>query len=297
MHKRTLYFGNPACLTTKDRQLVIEQKDQEKRTVPIEDLGFIIIDNPGISITQALLTRLSEYKVALINTDERHMPAGLMLPLEGNTIQAEILRDQINLTTSAKRQAWRKLVVRKIANQKQVLDSQDIETATLSRLIKNVKSGDSTNCEAQAARYYWERLFTPFEFKRGRFGEPPNNALNYGYAILRSVVARSCAGSGLSMGLGLHHRNRYNSFALVDDLIEPYRPVVDYLVLNLVLNEYDLSELTPELKKELLSIPNIDVNIKGEHKPLMLATTATTASLAKYIKGDVKKLVLPELCL
>lgn len=159
-----------------------------------------------------------------------------------------------------------------------------------------VRSGDPDNFEARAAAYYWKNIFTDIpNFVRGRDGEPPNNLLNYGYAILRAVVARSLVGSGLLPTLGIHHHNKYNAYCLADDIMEPYRPYVDGLVLDVMESIKDYSELTKEIKMKLLSIPVLDTTIGNKKSPLMIATQQTTASLYKCFSGEQKKIAYPEL--
>ena len=158
-----------------------------------------------------------------------------------------------------------------------------------------VKSGDSDNHEAVAAVYYWKNIFQLFpEFKRERFGPPPNNLLNYGYAILRAVMARSLVASGLLPTLGIFHKNQYNAYCLADDIMEPYRPFVDKVVLNIVNLNGNFLELTPNMKKELLNIPAMDVQINNEKSPLMIAVQKTTASLVKCFEGKQRKILYPE---
>jgi len=163
----------------------------------------------------------------------------------------------------------------------------------IKRLITKILSGDTSNVEAQAAKIYWTILFDPINFKRYRYGKPPNNLLNYGYAILRAVVARALVGTGLLPSLGIHHHNRYNAYPLADDVMEPYRPFVDEIVWNIAMNEYDISDITTELKMELLSIPNLPVKLEGETVSLMSAVSRTTASLYQFLSHKTKKLVLP----
>lgn len=296
MIKRTIYISNPAKLTTRDKQLLIDRENEQVVSIPIEDIGFVILDHYGISLSQPVLSRLVDNNVAIVTTNDRHMPNGMFLNLEGHSTQAEHISHQINAKMPMKKQLWKQTVSAKIKNQANLLDMHDLGGETLHRMARNVKSGDAQNLEAQAARIYFRRLFDPFLFRRHRFGAPPNNALNYGYAILRAVIARSLVGSGLLPTLGIHHHNRYNAYALADDIMEPYRPFLDEIVVNLVINDFDLSELTPDLKKELLTIPQIGVFIDDESSPLMLAATRTTASLAHCFAGEEKRITYPVLC-
>ncbi len=295
MIKKTLLFENPAHLSTKHDQLIIRKKEDTDRTIPIEDIGVILLDHYGISISQPLLGKLMENNTVVITTDTKHMPNGLLLPISGNSTQSESIRNQLAVSVPLKKQLWKQTVEAKIKNQKILLDQQGIESKTLKRLVEKVRSGDPDNFEGQAAKYYWPRLFSPFTFNRKRFGDPPNNLLNYGYAILRSVITRSIVSSGLLPNIGIHHRNKYNAFPLADDIMEPYRPFVDELVLNILFRDESVEELTTELKKELLSIPHLSVKMKSETRPLMIAASRTTASLDRCFKREQKIIHYPEI--
>lgn len=297
MIKRTLHFGNPAYLKTKNEQLVIELVDTgEVKLASIEDIGLLILDHQQITITQAVLSKLLANNVAVISCNELHHPTGLFLNLDGHTLQSQRFQAQIDASEPLKKQLWQQTVTAKIINQANLLQSRRTENKLLVNLSKTVLSGDSTNCEAQAANYYWKNLFPEFlNFKRFREGEPPNNLLNYGYAILRAIVARSLVGSGLLPTLGIFHRNQYNAYCLADDMMEPYRPYVDKVVCDIVRGNGKFLEMTPGMKQQLLSIPAMDVMINDEKSPLMNAVQRTTASLAKCFEGKSRKLLYPVL--
>lgn len=309
MIKRTLCFTNPAYLSLKNEQLVIKMpQDSEQQsaissrcyemvtTIPIEDIGVVVIDNRQITITSGVIDALLANNCALITCDGKSLPVGLMLPLCGNTTQSERFRYQIEATLPLKKQLWQQTVQAKINNQAEVLSKcTDAETACMKVWSKEVKSGDSDNLEGRAAAYYWKKLFGHInDFNRDREGVPPNNLLNYGYAILRAVVARALVSSGMLPTLGIHHHNRYNAYCLADDIMEPYRPYVDELVFNLV-KERGLPEdgLTKEWKAELLKIPVLDVVISEKRSPLMIAVSQTTASLYRCFCGESRKIVYP----
>lgn len=308
MIKRTLYFGNPAYLSLKDCQLVVRMPEIIKadlpelfeakttRTIPIEDIGVVVLDNRQITITQGLLDALLENNCALITCDKSRMPVGLMLPLCGNTTQNERFRAQIDASLPLKKQLWQQTVQAKIKNQAALLYERGVVVSNMLIWSDKVKSGDSDNLEARAAAYYWKNIF-PFidDFTRGRDGVPPNNLLNYGYAILRAVIARALVSSGLLPTLGIHHHNRYNAYCLADDIMEPYRPYVDRLVLDIIFSGDDYTKLSVDVKSKLLSIPVIDVVINGERRPLMIAASITTSSLAKCLNGEIRKIIYPEL--
>lgn len=308
MIKKTLCFMNPAYLSLRNAQLVIKLPEVERndtlpesfkrdteRTIPIEDIGVVVIDNKRITITSGVIEALLENNVALITCDSKSLPVGLLLPLVGNTLQNERFRAQIDASLPIRKQLWQQTVKLKIEHQKHILDTYTLaETGCMERMIADVRSGDPDNVEARAAAYYWKNVFVDKpDFVRGREGEPPNNLLNYGYAILRAVIARSLVGSGLLPTLGLHHHNRYNAYCLADDIMEPYRPYVDALVLDIIQEEDEYSDLTREIKAKLLQIPTLDVIIKGKRSPLMVAAGITTASLYKCFSGELRQIIYP----
>jgi CRISP-associated protein Cas1 len=292
MIKRTLYFGNPAYLKTTTEQMVIEmQETGETKTVPIEDIGLLILDHQQITITQALMAKLLAYNVALINCDTTHHPVGLLLNLDGNTLQSQKFQAQVEASVPLKKQLWQQTVTAKIQNQASLLKQQNKEAHFLSNLSKLVTSGDGGNNEAKAAAWYWKKLFVEIpDFRRDRYGFPPNNLLNYGYAILRAIVARSLVGSGLLPTLGIFHRNQYNAYCLADDIMEPYRPFVDGAVCRIMEQHKEWWELNTEKKKILLSIPAMDVLIDDQKSPLLNAVQRTTASLARCFEGKGRKI-------
>ena len=309
MIKKTLCFSNPAYLSLKDSQLVVkipsvekndvsdEFKKESVRTIPIEDIGVVVLDNRQITFTQGLMESLLENNCAVITCDSSHLPVGLMLPLCGNTLQTERFRNQIEASLPLQKQLWQQTMVAKIKNQAAVLQQvRNLEAKNMLKWASEVKSGDSDNKEAQAAVYYWQNAFPQNDkFTREREGDAPNNLLNYGYAILRAIVARALVSSGLLPTLGMHHRNKYNAYCLADDVMEPYRPYVDKLVMDIYEKHPDCSELTKELKAELLQIPVLEVTINGQRSPLMIAATTTTASLQKCYSGEIRKISYPEI--
>ena len=297
MIKRTLYFGNPAYLKTANEQLVIEMHDSgESKSSPIEDIGLLILDHQQITITQALMAKLLANNTAIITCDHTHHPTGMWLSLDGHTLQSQKFQAQIEATVPLKKQLWQQTIVCKIENQAALLALQREECKLLLTYSREVKSGDSENHEAKAAAYYWKRIFPDFlEFRRERYGPPPNNLLNYGYAILRAMVARGLTASGLLPTLGIHHRNQYNAYCLADDIMEPYRPFVDKVVCQIIRGNGKFLEMTPNMKKALLEISSMDVIIDGQKSPLMNAVQRTTASLAKCFEGKGRKILYPEL--
>ena len=313
MIKRTLHFGNPAYLSLKNQQLIVQIPDapegEPPRSVPIEDIGFVLLDHPQITITQGVLEALMENNAAIVTCDKKHHPSGLMLPLEGHTLQSARYQAQIAASEPLRKQLWQQTIAAKINNQAAVLEAHFIEAKPLRKWAKEVLSGDSTNLEARAAVYYWRHIFEveyaanddsssselDTDFVRRRDGDAPNSLLNYGYAILRAAVARGLVASGLLPTLGIHHRNQYNAFCLDDDIMEPYRPLVDKLVKNIFPLSPKDGELTPELKRKLLVIPTLDVVIDGKSSPLMVGLQRSTASLVACYEGTAKKILYPKM--
>lgn len=309
MIKKTLYFGNPAYLSLKNGQMVIKLPEVETakdvsavirkelvRSIPIEDIGIVVLDHPRVTATLGLLAALLDNSCAVVTCNNKRMPTGLLMPLEGNTLQNERFRKQIESSLPLRKQLWQQTVKAKIENQAGMLVKYSIKSpARLFKMANDVRSGDPDNLEAQAAVYYWKNIFVDKpDFVRAQEGEMPNSLLNYGYAILRAVVARSLVVSGLLPVYGIHHHNRYNAYCLADDIMEPYRPYVDETVISIMASHEQLpDELTTDMKRELLGIPVIDVRIGGKRRPLMIAVGETTASLAKCFNGESRKIAYP----
>ena len=285
MIKRTLYFGNPTYLHMKDKQLVVRlpevvNNDQLPNVIkregitkiPIEDIGFVILDHKQITLTQGLLEEMLANNVAVITCDSSHHPIGMMLPLATHTLQNERFRDQIDASEPLKKQLWQQTITKKIQNQARLLTSLGINSAYLNPLAQNVKSGDTDNCEATAAVFFWQNIFGHINgFVRYREGPLPT--------------------------LGIHHANKYNAYCLADDLMEPYRPFVDKIVYDVVAENGIDADIPRHVKVALLSIPAIDVNLAGEKSPLMIATQRTAFSLVKCFSGETKKLLYPDFML
>jgi CRISPR-associated protein Cas1 len=294
MLKRTLYFTNPYRLSFKNNQLVAEEKESgEVRTVPVEDIGFVVLESMQISISMPLVEALVGNNVAVVFCDSKHMPQSLLLNLDGHNTQTEIFRNQINASLPLKKNLWKQTVETKIKNQARLLKILDRKSFDVLNFSKDVKSGDPENREGAAARIYWSRLFGN-KFIRDRYGDYPNSLLNYGYIILRAAVARSLVGSGLLPTLGIHHRNKYNAYCLADDIMEPYRPYVDRMVFRMYKKEPESFILVKEQKAELLKVLTEDVFIENLRRPLMIALSITTASLAKCFAGEIKNLKYPD---
>jgi CRISP-associated protein Cas1 len=309
MIKRTLYFGNPAYLSKKDYQLLVRLPEVETNqdlpeifkkkslaAIPIEDIGVVILDHKRITVSQSLIAALLDNNTSIITCDEKHHPTGLMLPLSGNTVQTERFKSQIEASVPLKKNLWQQTVAAKIRNQAFLLKKYGVAHNNMLRWASVVKSGDTGNHEARAAAYYWGKVFNKLpDFRRGRDLEAPNQILNYGYAILRAIVARGLVSSGLLPTLGIFHRNKYNAYCLADDIMEPYRPFVDKLVCEILDGDEDYSIMNESVKRKLLSIPVLDVVIDGEKSPLMVGMHRTTASLVRCFEGISKKILYPEI--
>ena len=296
MIKKTLYFSNPCRLSVKYAQLVVEfsEPGKEPAQVPLEDIGIVVMDHPQITVTHAVLAGLAGQNAALVSCDTKHMPAGLMLPYSGHTETQERAKAQVQSSEPLRKSLWQQVVTAKISNQAGHLKKRGLNAAKLEYLAKNIRSGDPDNCEAQAASYYWRTLMGPGWLREQEDGAYPNGLLNYAYAILRATVARSLVGSGLLPIMGIHHSNKYNAWCLADDIMEPYRPFADELVMSIVdTGVEDIMDVT--VKKVLLSLPVLDTHIRNEKSPLLIATQYTSASLARCYSGETRKLVQPVL--
>ena len=276
--------------------MVIDFKgDKPSASIPIEDIAVLVLDSLQITLSQAVLSVLIQENVALIVCDDRHMPIGLMMNLDGNSVQREKFSSQVNASEPLKKRLWKQTIQAKIHNQSVVLNKLNHQVRKMSYWISKVRSGDPDNYESRAAVYYWAKIFSEhvIGFKRGRYESKPNHMLNYGYAILRAIVARSLVASGCLPTLGIHHRNKYNAYCLADDIMEPYRPYVDQLILDMIDSGLINEELTTEMKRELLKIPTIDVFIGNKQSPLMVAVQRTTASLSACYEGKQRKVLYP----
>ena len=281
----------------KNRQLVIQNKEtHEESSVPIEDVGFVIIENNQTYISIPLINELAANNAAVVFCNEKHMPFSMNLPLDCNTVQNQLFTTQIEAALPVKKKCWKEIIEQKIKNQAKVLEKYKIDSVRLKEYARDVKSGDTTNREAMAARLYWD-LLIDVDWIRKRYGEYPNNLLNYGYAILRAAMARALIGSGLLPTFGIHHHNKYDAYALADDMMEPYRPYIDDEVLQYTKNHEETEELTSDFKKQILTVLTRDVKIGNVTRPFMIALTMTSSSLAKVFSKESESLVLPDFVL
>ena len=293
--KRIIEIGSPAYLKTKDRQLVIERQGLPISKLAVEDIAALILDCPQALINQRTLSFLQENRVVVITCDTRHQPVGMLLPLQGHTLLAERQLAQSRFPRPKQKALWQQIIRSKLAQQAQLLEAEYGSCGGIRKLIPKVKSGDPDNIEAQAARRYWRRLFagTERKFSRNRDAHDFNRFLNYGYAILRALTTRAICGSGLNPSLGLHHHNRYSDFCLADDLMEPFRPQVDKIVIELAKKLEPDHPLDPTVKAKLIGVTTQSITMASENMPLQHALTRSAQSLAAVIIGSGSELLLP----
>lgn len=292
MLKKSILIEQKSSVTCKNLQLIIKNKVREA-SIPIEDIGFIVIDNPEIYISITAFNLLIDNNTAVIICNNNHLPNGMFLNLNSHHIQQEIFKNQIAASLPLKKQLWQQTIKEKIKNQGILLNKITNKVNHFEFLTSKVLSGDTSNMEAVAANFYWKSFFN-HNFKRERFGKYPNNFFNYGYAILRAATARALSGSGLLNTLGIHHKSKYNAFALADDIMEPFRPIVDEAV-NTIVQHYDEEELNTEIKSMLLQTLTRTVYFKNEKSTLMVALQKTASSLQQCYSGKRKKIKYPEL--
>ena len=295
MITRSIYIGNPAYLKLKDEQMyIIEPSSNEmKGKVPVEDLGLLMLDHFQITISHQLIQKMMGNNVVVVSCDSHHLPHGIMLPLYGHSEHSDRVKDQLEASEPLKKQLWKQTIECKIENQKEVLRKLGNYFEPMLDYQNNVKSGDMTNMEGIAAQHYWKYLIS-LDFLRGRFGDSPNQFFNFGYAVIRSIVARSIVETGLLPVLGIFHKNKYNPYCLADDLMEPYRPFVDLLIMDWLTENPNIEELTKEFKAHILQIATKDVLIDGKTRPLLVAVKTTATSLYKCYTGEKRLLSYPE---
>lgn len=285
-------FSTPYHLRLKDNQMIVSTKECHDvyKSIPIEDIGIVVLEHLQSTITLPLLNALSENNVAVVLCNGNYMPSAMLMNLDSNKIQAENYRAQIEAGEPLKKNLWQQIVKAKIRNQAGLLNKLGKDGDMLRPYYCNVKSGDADNREGVAAKVYWRELFGE-HFVREREGAPPNNLLNYGYSILRAATARSLMGSGLFPAFGIFHRNRYNAFPLADDVMEVYRPYVDEVVYSLY-NAGSI-QLNKETKMKLLNVLFSDTLFGSIKRPLSIALSFTTASFAKCFVKEQKVISCP----
>ncbi len=297
MIKRTILVENKSSITTKNQQLVLKSEVREN-AIPIEDIGFLVLDHAEIYLSIPAMNLIVENNTAIIICGSNHLPNGMFLNLNSHHIQQEIFKNQIEASIPLKKQLWQQTIIEKIKNQGELLEKITKSKNTFEFLASKVLSGDTTNMEGVAAQQYWKNFPLPNHekdgIKRERYGDYPNNFLNYGYAILRAATARALSGSGLLNTLGIHHKSKYNAFALADDIMEPFRPIVDEKVFD-IMKRYQEQELNTAIKAELLQMLTQTVYFKDEKSPLMVGLQKTASSLQQCFTGDRKKIKYPKL--
>ena len=291
--KRTLFFQNQFDLRVKNRQLEVTDIDGSSRIVAIEDVGFIVLEHPRITISQSVIGVCLDHGIAIVFCNESYLPNGMVIPFDGNHIQSARMRVQQSASEPLKKNLWMQTIQAKLINQAKVLDAYGATGDPLRYKSRQVRSGDPSNEEAKGARVYWKQLFGT-DFKRERHGKAPNAMLNYGYAILRAACARAITGTGLHPTFGIFHKNKYNSYCLADDLMEPYRAFVDLLVLDWIEEFGIIDELTTDFKAHMLGVLSMDTILDDRQRPLSLALSETTASLALCYASEAKKIKYPE---
>lgn len=307
MIKRVVCFSNPVYLNLKLGQLVVTYPEVTEakglneanrqlgvKTIPIEDLGVVVLDHRQITITESVLAALLDNNVAIVTCNDQHLPVGLTLPLDGNHIQTERFRQQIDASEPLKKQLWQQTISSKIKGQAYALASEGVVNKNMLAWATQVRSGDADNLEGRAAVYYWRNIFHNPDFVRGQEEAPPNNLLNYGYAIVRAMMARALVAAGLLPTLGIHHHNRYNAYCLADDIMEPYRPFVDMKVIEIIKSGKDISVVSTDLKRELLGITTMDVTIDNHRSPMMIAIQTTANSVQRCFAGELRKIIYPD---
>jgi CRISPR-associated protein Cas1 len=293
MIKRIVEVANPSYLHLKHKQLVIEQSHEVVAKIPIEDIGALILEHNTIILTQPLIIECQKNKVAVVFCDEKHLPYSTILPIsEGNNLHQKILKQQIDITEPVRKNLWKQIIIQKIQNQANTLKQFNKPFARLEKLANEVKSGDKGNLEGLAAQYYWKVLFGQ-NFIRNQNANGINAVLNYGYSIVRAMVARSIVASGLHPAIGLFHHNQYNGLCLADDLIEPFRPWVDAIVYELQQQDNNI-EVTQTNKVPFLNLLSKPVLLKDKKMPLMIAIHYLMADLKRIFTKDNNKLIYPE---
>lgn len=292
---RTIYIGNPAYLRLKSGQMKVIYPDTDEvvGSVPIEDMGLLVIDHSRVTISHRLISALLEGNVAIVSCNDLHLPHGIMLPYAGHSESSERMRTQLSIREPLRKQLWKQTVEAKISNQAALLRIRGLDDAPMSDYLSQIKSGDASNMEGIAAQYYWRTLIAP-DFIRGRDEAAPNCFLNFGYAILRSIIARALVETGLLLVIGIFHRNKYNPFCLADDIMEPYRPFIDTMVMDWCDAYPDQTELTKEFRYHILQAATMDVGMGGATRPLIVAAKTTSTSLYKCFCGEQRSIAYPE---
>ena len=294
MIKRIVDISEQAYIHTKNQQLFIDKEGKTVGRIPIEDLGVLILQHPAIVITQSTIVACQKSKAAIIFCNERHLPYSVILPIsDGHTLHQKVLRMQVEAKKHLTKKIWKQVVQQKIVEQQRTLSLAGTDAAVLARLASKVKSGDAENHEAQAAQYYWPRLFGR-SFRRDYEAAGVNTLLNYGYAVVRALIARAIVAGGLHPAIGIHHHNQYNSLCLADDLMEPFRPWVDWLVYQIWI-ENKKTKIDKDTKQNMLRLLSESVQINKKTMPLMVACHYLIADFKRCLDGSITRLKYPAL--
>lgn len=276
-------------------QLVFEQEGETTASVPLSELATVVVSNNRVRYSHALLAGIAQEGATLVVCDNKHLPAAMLIPLAGHYVQGERFRMQAQVNKPTKKRLWKQIVQAKLRAQAALLDDLRGEDEGIGRMADRVRSGDKDNMEARAARRYWRALFADPDFQRSRDADDQNRHLNYGYAVLRSLVARAVCGVGLHPSLGLHHHNRYDAFCLADDLMEPYRPLVDRAVVRWVADHDPTGPLDQATRKHLIKSLTGTLELEGAERTLFDVLRRCASSLVKVLEGKEDKLLIPEL--
>lgn len=285
----------PARLNVRNHCLVIAREEQPEITIPLGEVAALALSNPRVSLTHAALAGLAEAGAVVIVCNDKHMPAAMLLPLEAHFIQSERFALQTQAPLPLRKRLWQSVVRAKIRAQARVLTQVRGGDAGLPLLIPKVRSGDPGNVEGEAARRYWQALFADRAFRRSRSGGDQNVLLNYGYAVLRAIIARAICASGLHPSIGLHHHNRYDAFCLADDLMEPFRPLVDRTVVTYCDCAGADTPLDKAAKMALVGTLMGRFTASGEERTLFDIAGRVAADLVGAFSGKRRSLVFPEL--
>ncbi|BAG13706.1 type II CRISPR-associated endonuclease Cas1 [Candidatus Endomicrobiellum trichonymphae] len=294
MSWRTVFFSKPCSLSVKNSQLYCRFQDSTVHDIPIEDISVIVLESNRINLTSALISECSQSNIVIFSCDSSHIPCGIYVPFNQHSRFTQTANSQVKWDTAFKNRIWQKIVKQKICNQAEIIKKYSFANYVgLKGTCDRVQSGDKTNCEAFAAKIYWESIFE--NFQRNKNSDIRNSALNYGYAIVRGVVARSLASSGFITCFGVHHSNDLNAFNLADDIIEPFRPFVDDIAIDIFKNSETSKELLKEHKQQLLSVLSTDCIFNDKNSNILTAASQTTESFmiaSRELNPD--KLLLPE---
>ena len=294
MINRILDFSEaPARLRVRYAQLVVIRKELPEVSVPLADLAVVLVAHPQVTFTQAVLSGLAAAGGVFVTCNGQNLPVGMMLPLVAHHTQTERFAAQARATLPIRKRLWRQIVRAKIKAQAALLIELRGADFGLLPLVARVQSGDPANVEARAARRYWPYVFSDLDFRRHRENEDQNILLNYGYAVLRAIVARAVCAAGLHPSLGIHHHNRYDAYCLADDLMEPYRPTVDRAVAEYMSTHDEPYRLEAAAKQHIIADLTGRYEVDGQQRTLFDTAARMASSLADVFLGNAKALELP----